>query len=188
MGELTKAEIRKIAEENGLITAKKKDSTGVCFIGERNFKRFLMQYLPAQPGDMCTLDGKVVGKHDGLMFYTLGQRRGLGLGGEGESWFVIRKDLEKNILYVNRGEHESLFTKTLRASGASFVAGSAPGDTFRAGAKVRYRQADQMCTVHVNGDELFIEFDQPQRAVTPGQYVVLYSGDVCLGAASIDQA
>ena len=188
VGELTKAEIRKIAEENGLITAKKKDSTGVCFIGERNFKRFLMQYLPAQPGDMCTLDGKVVGKHDGLMFYTLGQRRGLGLGGEGESWFVIRKDLEKNILYVNRGEHESLFTKTLRASGASFVAGSAPGDTFRAGAKVRYRQADQMCTVHVNGDELFIEFDQPQRAVTPGQYVVLYSGDVCLGAASIDQA
>ena len=187
VGHLTKGEIRKIAEENGLPTASKKDSTGICFIGERNFKQFLMQYLPAQPGDMKTLDGEVVGQHDGLMYYTLGQRRGLGLGGAGESWFVIKKDIENNVLYVSRGEHELLFSGSLTAENAGWIAGSPPAIEFRAGAKIRYRQSDQPCTVRVHGDLLTVDFDEPQRAVTPGQVIAFYDegGSTCLGGAVI---
>ena len=187
VGHLTKGAIRKIAEENGLPTASKKDSTGICFIGERNFKQFLMQYLPAQPGDMKTLDGAVVGQHDGLMYYTLGQRRGLGLGGAGESWFVIKKDIENNVLYVSRGEHELLFSGNLTAENPSWIAGAPPSNEFRAGAKIRYRQGDQPCTVRVDGDSLTVDFDEPQRAVTPGQVIAFYDegGSICLGGAVI---
>lgn len=186
VGNMTKAQVRQIARQAGLVTGDKKDSTGVCFIGERRFKQFLMQFLPAQPGDMCLKDGTVVGRHDGLMFYTLGQRRGLGLGGAGESWFVIDKDLENNRLIVSRGEDPSLFTTALMAENPSWVAGEPPCGQFSCMAKVRYRQADQPCRVTVLSDgRLLAQFDAPLRAVTPGQILVLYDGDVCLGGATI---
>lgn len=189
LGEMTKGEVRAIAEQAGLATAKKKDSTGVCFIGERNFKRFLMQYLPAQPGAMVTMDGEVVGRHDGLMYYTLGQRRGLGIGGggDGRAWFVIDKNLEKNQLVVCQGEdHPSLYADALLCSALHFVSGEAPAESFRCRAKVRYRQADQDCIVRIQGEQAVVSFDQPQRAVTPGQYVVFYDGDCCLGGGMIE--
>jgi tRNA-specific 2-thiouridylase len=188
VGHLTKDEIRGIADKNALPTAKKKDSTGICFIGERNFKQFLMQYLPAQPGDMKTLDGKTVGRHDGLMYYTLGQRRGLGLGGAGESWFVIKKDMAENILYVERGEHELLFSVSLTAENPVWVSGAPPAESFRALAKIRYRQSDQPCRVQISGDSLIVRFDERQRAVTPGQVIAFYDesdSEVCLGGAII---
>ncbi len=185
IGGLTKNDVRLMAQDYGLANAHKKDSTGVCFIGERNFKSFLQNYLPAQPGPMCDMDGKRVGTHDGLMFYTLGQRRGLGLGGAGESWFVIKKDIPNNVLYVSRGEHPALFTKHLTGTDASWVLGAPPAAEFACCAKVRYRQDDQPCRVRVMGNCVEVEFDVPQRAVTPGQYVVFYEGDICLGAAVI---
>ncbi len=189
IGDLQKPELRAIAAEAGLATALKKDSTGICFIGERNFKRFLMQYLPAQPGDIVTLEGKIIGRHDGLMYYTLGQRRGLGIGGQkegsGESWFVIGKDMQRNLLIVQQGEHEELFSLALRAPKMSFIAGEAPAKTFRCTAKFRYRQPDQSVRVTMDGDGCYIDFDEPQRAVTPGQWAVLYDGDVCLGGGPI---
>lgn len=190
LGELTKKEVRNIAEEAGLATAKKKDSTGICFIGERNFKEFLSEYLPAQPGEMRTLDGEVKGTHDGLMYYTLGQRRGLGIGGSGtgEPWFVVGKDLENNVLLVAQGEdHPALFSNSLTASGVNWISGRPPDSTFRCTAKFRYRQKDRGVTVHVKGDDTcVVEYDEPQKAVTPGQAVVFYAGDVCLGGATID--
>ncbi len=188
VGHLTKNEIRSIAENSGLPTAKKKDSTGICFIGERNFKQFLMQYLPAQPGDMRTLDGKTVGEHDGLMYYTLGQRRGLGLGGAGESWFVIKKDMNENVLYVERGEHELLFSASLTAEKPVWVSKGPPSESFKAFAKIRYRQSDQPCHVQVEGNFLKVQFEKAQRAVTPGQVIALYDqgdSEVCLGGAII---
>lgn len=190
VGKMTKAQIREIAAQEGLETAQKKDSTGVCFIGERNFKRFLMQYLPAQPGDMVDEGGHVVGKHDGLMYYTIGQRRGLGIGGSGDgrAWFVIGKDLERNRLLVCQGEDDSrLYTPALLASAPHFIAGKPPAQSFACCAKVRYRQSDQPCRVQLDGEKVYVEFDEPQRAVTPGQYVVFYQGDKCLGGAVIEQ-
>ncbi|MGI5899211.1 MAG: tRNA 2-thiouridine(34) synthase MnmA [Christensenellales bacterium] len=190
VGHLTKEEIRLTAEKHGLPTAQKKDSTGICFIGERNFKQFLMQYLPAQPGDMRTLDGETVGRHDGLMYYTLGQRRGLGLGGAGESWFVIKKDMAQNILYVERGEHELLFSSSLTAESPVWVAGKPPGESFGALAKIRYRQSDQPCHVQVDGGILRVRFDKPQRAITAGQVIAFYDAsdsEVCLGGAIISE-
>ena len=188
VGDMTKAQVRDIARKAGLSTSEKKDSTGVCFIGERNFKRFIMQYLPAQPGDMRLEDGTPVGRHDGLMYYTIGQRRGLGLGGAGESWVVLKKDLEHNVLVVSRGDPQSLYTSALRASGASWVAGVPPSESFTAKAKTRYRQSDQPCKAMLSGDRVLVEFETPQRAVTPGQYVAFYNGDECLGAAVIEEA
>ncbi len=191
IGDLQKKEVRRLAEAAGLVTARKKDSTGICFIGERNFKRFLMQYLPAQPGDMIDLTGTVIGRHDGLMYYTLGQRRGLGIGGRvegsGESWFVIGKDMERNLLIVQQGEQEELYSRGLRAEKLSFIAGQPPASSFACTAKFRYRQADQAVRVTMHGEGCTIDFDQPQRAVTPGQWVVLYDGDVCLGGGPIDE-
>ena len=146
VGGMTKGEVRRIAREHGLETAEKKDSTGVCFIGERNFKQFLKQFLPAQPGDMVAPDGTVVGRHDGLMYYTLGQRRGLGIGGRGDgrSWFVVEKDMERNILRVCQGEDDPrLWSDRLEASEMTFIAGHAPAKEFDCTAKVRYRQSDQ---------------------------------------------
>ncbi len=191
IGDLVKGEVRQIALEQGFSNAKKKDSTGVCFIGERNFKKFLMQYLPAQPGDIVTEKGKVIGRHDGLMYYTLGQRRGLGIGGQqdgtGESFFVIGKDLSRNLLIVQQGEHEELFSLSLDADKLSFISGAAPAGTFRCTAKFRYRQPDRPVTVRMEGEGAHVVFSAPERAVTPGQWVVLYQDDVCLGGGPIDR-
>ncbi|WP_159881212.1 tRNA 2-thiouridine(34) synthase MnmA [Paenibacillus puerhi] len=190
IGHLPKPEVRAIAEKAGLATAKKKDSTGVCFIGERNFKEFLSGYLPAKPGDMKTLDGEVKGRHDGLMYYTLGQRQGLGIGGSGsgEPWFVAGKDLQNNVLYVVQGEkHPELYSTGLLASELNWIAGDAPKEAYACTAKFRYRQPDQGVTVHFGSDGACeVIFDQPQKAITPGQSVVFYDGDVCLGGAVID--
>jgi len=190
IGELPKKEVRRIAAEAGLATAKKKDSTGICFIGERDFKDFLSNYFPAQPGEMRTYEGEVKGRHDGLMYYTLGQRHGLGIGGSGEPWFVVGKDLEKNILYVGQGfENEKLYTNRLYASDLNWISGKPPADEFACTAKFRYRQPDQAVVVRINEDQTCeVIFGQPQRAVTPGQAVVFYQGDVCLGGGTIDQA
>lgn len=188
IGDLPKPEVRKIAEEAGLATAKKKDSTGICFIGERNFKEFLSNYLPAQPGEMQTLSGEVKGRHDGLMYYTLGQRHGLGIGGSGDPWFVVGKDLERNVLYVEQGEHEELFSRGLYATDLNLFSEVNRPQTFTCTAKFRYRQPDQGVTVHLHpNNTCVVVFDQPQKAVTPGQSVVLYDGDVCLGGATIDR-
>lgn len=189
IGHIPKPEVRKIAEEAGLATAKKKDSTGICFIGERNFKEFLSQYLPAQPGNMETFDGEVKGKHDGLMYYTLGQRHGLGIGGDGEPWFVLGKDLERNVLFVGQGfHHEKLYSDALTATKMSFTSNEPVADKFRCTAKFRYRQTDVPVTVEMQEDgTALVTFDEPQRAITPGQALVLYDGEVCLGGGTIDK-
>ncbi|MFH1880329.1 MAG: tRNA 2-thiouridine(34) synthase MnmA, partial [Bacillota bacterium] len=189
VGGLTKAQVRDIAREHGLSVSEKKDSTGVCFIGERNFRAFLKNYLPAMPGDMRTEAGEKVGGHIGLAYYTPGQRKGLGIGGRGDgrSWFVLDKDLPNNVLIVGQGEdHPRLFSHIVEAAEPTWIAGGAPmerGDTFRCTVKFRYRQADQQVSVTQNGDTLMIEADEPQRAVTPGQSVVFYRGEQCLGGA-----
>lgn len=189
IGHLPKPEVRKIAEEAGLATAKKKDSTGICFIGERNFKEFLSQYLPAQPGKMETFDGQVMGQHDGLMYYTLGQRHGLGIGGDGEPWFVLGKDLQRNVLYVGQGfHHNALYSTALSAVKMSFTTDKELPQQFNCTAKFRYRQEDSPVKVELRQDgTAYIEFAEPVRAITPGQAVVLYDGEVCLGGGTIDE-
>lgn len=189
IGHLTKKEVRQIAEEAGLPTARKKDSTGICFIGERDFRQFLSQYLPAQPGDMISVDGEWKGRHHGLMYYTLGQRHGLGIGGggTGEPWFVADKDLENNILYVAQGErHPALYSHGLWASDVNWIV-PPEKEEFTCTAKFRYRQPDQGVRVIIKGLGAEVLFDQPQKAVTPGQAVVFYQGEVCLGGGIIDQ-
>ncbi|MDU0328664.1 MULTISPECIES: tRNA 2-thiouridine(34) synthase MnmA [Paenibacillus] len=193
IGHLPKPEVRRIAEEAGLYTAKKKDSTGVCFIGERNFKEFLSNYLPAQSGDMIDIvTGEVKGRHDGLMYYTLGQRQGLGIGGSGtgEPWFVADKDLERNILYVVQGDkHPSLYSTSLIASGVNWIAGAdkMPEGPYKCTAKFRYRQPDQGVTLTKQPDgTVHVAFDEPQKAITPGQAVVFYQGEECLGGGTIE--
>ena len=192
VGGMTKAEVRKIAAAHGLPVSDKKDSTGVCFIGERNFKKFLSEYLPAQPGDMVAPDGEVVGRHDGLMYYTLGQRRGLGIGGRGDgrSWFVIGKDLQNNRLLVAQGEdHPMLYSTRCRAEDVTWI-GEAPvreGETLRCTAKFRYRQPDQPVEVTLQDGQLMIRALTPQRAVTPGQSAVLYDNDTCLGGGIVTE-
>ena len=188
LGHLPKSKVREIAAEAGLATATKKDSTGICFIGERNFKEFLSQYLPAQPGNMETLDGEVKGKHDGLMYYTIGQRHGLGIGGSGEPWFAVGKDLKRNVLYVCQGfHHEKLYSTSLQAVNVSWVANQPKAQEFKCTAKFRYRQTDVGVTVKVLDDEAVeVIFDEPTRAITPGQAVVFYDGEVCLGGGTID--
>ena len=190
IGSLQKSEVRDIARRSGLATAEKKDSTGVCFIGERNFKRFLMGFLPAKPGRIVDLDGRVLGSHDGLMYYTLGQRRGLGIGGKdfgsGESWFVVGKDLDRNLLLVQQGEHEELYSTSLVCERISYINEPPSPGAYRCTAKFRYRQPDQGVTVYPENDGVRIVFDEPQRAVTPGQWAVLYNGEECLGGGEID--
>ncbi|MBR4080145.1 MAG: tRNA 2-thiouridine(34) synthase MnmA, partial [Christensenellaceae bacterium] len=187
---LTKMEIRDLARETGIPVSEKKDSTGVCFIGERNFKKFLSEYLPAQPGDIVTADGEKVGRHDGLMYYTLGQRRGLNIGGRGtgERWFVVKKDLEKNILYVEQGaDSPLLYSSALITEPFSFINEPAE-EEFVCKAKFRYRQPDQGVRVKKLADgKLHIEFEEKQRAVTHGQYAVLYQGEECLGGGVIEE-
>lgn len=188
IGHLTKEQVREIAHENNLITASKKDSTGICFIGEKNFKEFLSNYLPAQPGKILSIDGNELGGHDGLMYYTLGQRKGLGIGGPGEPWFVVKKDLKKNILYVAQGQdHEELYSNGLIASKMEWV-GSPLKSGFSCTAKFRYRQRDQQVFVEFEEDKCYVKFEKPQRAITPGQAVVFYQDEVCLGGATIDQS
>lgn len=190
LGELPKTEVRKIAEAAGFINHDKKDSTGICFIGEMRFREFLGRYLPAQPGEMRTPEGEVIGEHSGLMYYTLGQRQGLGIGGRknssGEPWFVAGKDMENRILYVVQGEHDWLYSTKLITEQLSWVSGEAPEFPCRAKAKTRYRQPDQACVITQGEDgKIQVEFDEPQRAVTPGQSVVFYQEDVCLGGGII---
>ncbi len=190
LGELPKPEVRRIAEQAGFITHDKKDSTGICFIGERRFREFLGRYIPAQPGEMQTPEGEVIGSHTGLMYYTLGQRQGLGIGGRkdsnGEPWFVAGKDMENKILYVVQGDHPWLHSQSLDAEQLSWVAGHPPILPCKATAKTRYRQPDQACiiTQDENG-KIHVEFEQAQRAVTPGQSVVFYVDDDCLGGGII---
>lgn len=185
IGHLFKQEVRQLARKAGLKTAEKKDSTGICFIGKRDFKEFLKPYLGYKKGEFHTLSGQKVGFHDGAAFYTIGQRKGLGLGGEGDAWYVIAKDISKNIVFVERGaDHPALFKKELSASHPSWIH-SPPPTPFRCTAKIRYRQADQPCIVTM-GENLSVVFDEPQRAITPGQAIVFYQGDECLGGATID--
>ncbi len=187
VGHLSKKEVRSLARKAGLATSEKKDSTGICFIGKRNFKSFLSQFIGYQKGNFRRLSGEIVGSHDGAVFYTIGQRKGMGLGGEGDAWFVVGKDISKNEVYVERGaDHPALFSDTLIASGFSWVAEPPPAYPYRCTAKIRYRQKDTSCTLHApeNGIST-VAFDTPQRAITPGQSVVFYDGDVCLGGARI---
>lgn len=189
IGHLTKAEVRQRALEANLATAKKKDSTGICFIGEKNFKEFLSQYLPAKPGEIRTLDGELKGYHDGLMYHTLGQRKGLGIGGAGEPWFVVDKDVATNTLLVAQGQdHPALYSAGLYAKNLCWVRGLPPGQRFECTAKFRYRQQDQGVVVELTGDGAQVEFLRPQRAITPGQAVVFYRGPLCLGGGTIEKA
>lgn len=189
LGDLKKPQIREMAQRAGLATASKKDSTGICFIGERNFKEFLGNYLPAQPGDMVTFSGEVKGKHDGLMYYTIGQRHGLGIGGDGDPWFVAGKNLESNLLYVVQGFHnELLYGDEVLATDISWTSGKPKAQQFTCTAKFRYRQPDNKITVTILEDgKVHITCDEKVRAITPGQAVVFYDGDVCLGGGTIDE-
>ncbi|RNB84435.1 tRNA 2-thiouridine(34) synthase MnmA [Brevibacillus fluminis] len=193
IGHLPKQQVREIAERAGLATAKKKDSTGICFIGEKNFREFLSNYLPAKPGDIVTVDGEVIGRHDGLMYYTLGQRQGLGIGGgfgdNNQPWFVVDKDLPTNQLIVGQGsDHPRLFSTSLIATNMSWVSDHPKEQVFTCTAKFRYRQPDQEVTVHLREDATCeVIFAKPQKAVTPGQAVVFYRGEECLGGGTIDQ-
>ncbi|EGL55025.1 tRNA 2-thiouridine(34) synthase MnmA [Methylophaga thalassica] len=190
LGDLPKTEVRRIAEQAGFINHDKKDSTGICFIGERHFREFLSRYIPAQPGEMRTPEGEIIGDHAGLMYYTLGQRQGLGIGGRkdstGEPWFVAGKDMDNQILYVVQGDHPWLWSQNLVAEELSWVAGHPPEFPCRAAAKTRYRQPDQACTITQDDNgNIHVEFDEKQRAVTPGQSVVFYLDDDCLGGGII---
>jgi tRNA-uridine 2-sulfurtransferase len=190
VGDMDKPDVREIAQRLNLSVADKKDSTGICFIGERKFKEFLKGFLPAQPGEIRSLDGELIGMHEGLMYYTLGQRRGLDIGGRekgtGERWFVVEKDLKNNILIVVQGDQSALYSKALDAINFNWISGNAPQENFECMAKFRYRQPDQKVMVKVKGDKVHIDFNEKQRAVTPGQYAVLYDGEVCLGGGVID--
>lgn len=192
LGRLQKPQVRAVAEKYGFSTAKKKDSTGICFIGERNFRNFLKSYLPAQPGPILTRDGKEVGRHIGLMYYTLGQRRGLGIGGQkgdaGEGrWFVTEKDLKNNILYVSHGDESELFTRSCTVSGINWIPSAPREEEFACTAKFRYRQSEQGVRVRKTGENSArVDFEKPQRAVTPGQYAVFYDGERCIGGGVID--
>lgn len=192
LADIEKTEVRKIALENDLVNAKKKDSTGVCFIGERNFKNFLQQYLPAKKGDIVDINGNVVGTHDGVLYYTLGQRKGLKIGGlsggNGERWFVLEKDVKNNRLIVSQGEDDKLFSSSLVATDFNWIPVKPNKTTFDCYAKFRYRQPDQKVKVEILENKVNVYFYEKQRAVTPGQYVVLYDeNENCLGGGVIDQ-
>ncbi len=189
LSDLPKEEVRRIAEENGLATARKKDSTGICFIGERNFRKFLSEYLPAKPGRIITLDGEDVGEHAGLMYYTIGQRRGLDLGGRrGEEgrWFVVRKDVKNNILYVSHGDESPLYSRSCEVVGLNWIGYMPPRTPFLCTAKFRYRQSEQQVEVTLTESGAHVEFAERQRAVTEGQYAVFYDATRCLGGGVIE--
>jgi tRNA-specific 2-thiouridylase len=202
IGEYDKPHIRELAKDNNLVTHDKKDSTGICFIGERRFSTFLEKYLPAKPGDIVSVDGtatdntrnKVIGTHNGLMYYTLGQRKGLGIGGlkdsDEEPWYVVEKDLINNVLKVAQGHnHPAMFHNTLICSQLNWIAGTEPEqvETLSFTAKIRYRQSDQNCTLEkLNNGQFKVSFHDAQRAITPGQSVVFYQDDICLGGGVIE--
>ena len=192
LGRIYKRDVRRIACEAGLANHDKKDSTGICFIGERPFREFLNRYIPSQPGDICTPDGRKVGRHMGLMFYTLGQRQGLGIGGQrdgdGGAWFVAEKDKARNRLVVVQGhQHPRLLADELTAQQASWISGRPPHCNWVYGAKTRYRQSDAPCTLErADAETAMVSFAEPQWAVTPGQSVVLYESRVCLGGGIIE--
>lgn len=190
VGGLEKPEVRKIARLHHFATSEKKDSTGICFIGERHFRTFLSQYIAMQPGHFETLQGKVVGKHSGAAYYTLGQRKGLGIGGAGEAWFVVGKDISRGIVFVEQGaDHPALYCDELFATQLSWVAEKPPALPFACSSKVRYRQVDQPCIIQkIEDGKAWVTFSNPQRAVTPGQSIVFYDGLICLGGGVIQQA
>ena len=192
IGHLHKKEIRRLAQQAGFDNCRKKDSTGICFIGERKFKEFLQRYLPAQPGEMRSPEGQLIGKHQGLMYYTLGQRQGLGIGGvkdaPDEPWYVLDKDLENNVLIVGQGhDHPVMLHNTLEASRLDWCNNKPVTENIECTAKTRYRQEDQPCRLEPLGeDRCRVLFDEPQRAITPGQSVVFYQGEICLGGGVIE--
>lgn len=188
VGSLEKSQVRCLARQHHLATSEKKDSTGICFIGERDFRSFLSQYVAIQPGHFETLQGKKVGKHMGTAYYTLGQRKGLGIGGAGEAWFVVGKDPNRGVVYVEQGaDHPALYCDELIAIDLSWV-GEEPPLPFSCQSKIRYRQCDQACTIHsIENGQAHVTFSSPQRAVTPGQSIVFYEGSICLGGGIIQQ-
>jgi tRNA-specific 2-thiouridylase len=194
IGELNKETVRTMANKAGLKNHAKKDSTGICFIGERKFKQFLNNYLPAKPGPIETIEGKVIGQHDGLMFYTLGQRQGLQIGGQKNSlqepWYVVAKNIPHNKLIVTQGSnHPSLFANTLWTQSIHWISAEAPTFPFTTHAKTRYRQTEQACIINqIDDNQYRIDFNDAQRALTPGQSVVFYQNDVCLGGGIITHA
>jgi tRNA-specific 2-thiouridylase len=193
VGDLAKPEVRKIAEQAGLTKARKKDSTGICFIGERRFKDFLQQYLPAQPGVIEDINGQALGEHQGLMYHTIGQRQGLGIGGLADRnaapWYVVEKHVERNVLIVAQGnDHPRLYKHSLHASTLFWISEQAPAFPLQCTAKVRYRQPDQNCVVTKTASGFLVEFEVPQRAITPGQSVVFYHNDTCMGGGIIEGA
>ena len=193
IGHLPKAEVRRLARQAGLPTAQKKDSTGICFIGERDFREFLSQYIPARPGEIRSIDGSPVGEHSGVFYYTLGQREGLHIGGvkgrPAAPWFVVGKDVAGNVLIVDQGSDSPwLLSQRLASEPAHWIAGAPPAANFECTAKTRYRQRDEHCSVSVNDDgSVAVQFAAAQRAVTPGQSVVFYRDEECLGGAVILQ-
>lgn len=194
LGTMRKPQVRALARQLALPVFDKKDSTGICFIGERPFAEFLARYLPAQPGDIETIDGQHIGRHQGLMYYTLGQRQGLRIGGRAAAaqapWYVAGKDVARNVLcVVQEHDHPALRCDSLLASQLSWIAGCPPATRFRCTAQVRYRQQDRACVVQLrDADTCEVQFEEPQRAITPGQSVVFYLGDECLGGGVIESA
>lgn len=192
LGKLDKSEVRAIADKYGLATARKKDSTGICFIGERNFRNFIKTYIPAKKGKIMTMDGEVVGEHIGLMYYTIGQRRGLNLGGikgdEGGRWFIIDKDLKNNILYVAHDGEERLYSRGLIMKSMNFIPYKPDCEILECTGKFRYRQPEQECTVYFKDGYIEVLFKEKQRAITEGQFAVFYSGEKCIGGGVIEKA
>ena len=191
LGGLNKYDVREYARAHKIPVAEKKDSTGICFIGERKFREFLSRYIPMKEGDIVTADGKRVGRHRGVYYYTIGQRRGLGIGGSaegnGESWFVLDKDVERNLLIVSQGEDAVLFKDTLVTEGFNFIT-RPEGEDFECEVRIRHRQPLQRAHAHILKDGVRIEFAEKQRAIAPGQYAVCYRGRVCLGGGVIGSA
>lgn len=190
LADLKKKEVRAIAEENHLPVAKKKDSTGICFIGERHFREFLSKYIPMRKGDICDLKGRVLGQHNGVFYYTIGQRRGLGIGGQGtgEPWFVVDKDIKKNILYVVQGEDKRIYKKAIITDKFNFITKKPDKQEFAGTVRIRHRQPLQKAKCFLKKDgTLMINFEKPQKGVAEGQYAVVYNGRYCLGGGVIEK-
>jgi len=190
IGELTKPEVRKIAEELDLPVAHKKDSTGICFIGERDFREFLKNYIPAKPGKIVNYENKeVIGEHQGIMYYTIGQRKGLNIGGKGGPWFVIGKEYDDNILYVAQGDsNDWLLSDEALITDVNWISSKKVEGDFDCTAKFRYRQKDNDVSIRfIDDTTIYVTFKKPVKAVTPGQAAVFYDGDVCLGGGTIEK-
>jgi tRNA-specific 2-thiouridylase len=189
IGGIEKKEVRSLARVHNLATSEKKDSTGICFIGERHFRSFLSEYVAMQPGNFETLDGKVVGKHTGAAYYTLGQRKGMGIGGAGDAWFVVGKDMNRGVVHVAQGtDHPALYCDELVATELTWVGDSPPTFPFSCNSKIRYRQADESCVIErIQDGKAYVTFPRPQRAVTPGQSIVFYNETTCLGGGVIQE-